>query len=289
MSEIRKTLEAHVAAAEKRMAEERDNPDLAKSRRQSYWDIVSPTYIENWPRTLMNLSVATVDIPLKVEDCERLISNNGEFAEGIEGAPHNIDDIVERMDVAIKQFPKGAFVRLGSRSPKDSYRGYEKKFKCESGKDAITFLCDTSERMYEDLNLAKIMGHAPHIFIREYVDIPVWAEFRCFVENKHLIGVSQYNYFAKRQEEIVQNAEAIHWAIETAFDTLIMPELHLWNVVVDVFVKKRTSGNENIWDVKLLEINPYFGWTDPCMFKWVDSQVTGVTLMEQGEFRYFKD
>lgn len=279
-------METHLANVQKQMDYDKAHPEEVKKRKTPYWEVVNPTYIENWPTELMNLSIPSIDIPLLVDDCDRINSNNGEFSEGYD-IHANIDDIIVKVDNAVKQFPNGAFIRLGSRSPKDSYVAYDNQFKCYSGLEAMAQLCGSSERIYEDLELAKIMGYNPHVFIREFIDIPVWSEFRCFVENKHLIGICQYNYFEKRQDEIVNNADSIEWAIKTAFSSVILPALHLYNVVCDVFVKKRTHGNETHWDVRLLEINPHYPLTDPCMFKWVNDSITNITINEPGKFLYY--
>jgi len=44
------------------------------------------------------------------------------------------------------------------------------------------------------------------------------------------------------------------------------------NVVFDVYLRRRTSENEVAWEVKLLEINPYFNLTDPCLYNWHKKQ-----------------
>lgn len=50
--------------------------------------------------------------------------------------------------------------------------------------------------------------------------------------------------------------------------------------MVDVFVKVNVQGNERHWQAKLLEINPWGIYTDPCLFNWSRDR------FEEFEFRY---
>jgi hypothetical protein len=193
----------------------------------------------------------------------------------------DISAIRARIDSAVGRFPKGVFIRLGSRSPKDSWIGHEKGFRCLDGGRAIEVLLGLSERVTDDLLLAIKEKYPPHIFVREWIDIPKWAEFRCFCRGKKLVGVSQYNYLDAHMPEIEENMDSIKWAIELFFDDF-RQATHLDDVVFDVFVVKRTSGNATNWQVKLLEINPFFEHTDPCLFDWRKSEGF------DGSFRFVK-
>lgn len=233
----------------------------------SYWDIVLPTYIENWPQALYALSIAQIDIPLTIDDARRLGSNIIEYGEAF-APPQPIDDIRQKVTAHVAKFPNGAFTRLGSRSPKDSYLGYNQGFKVEANTDPLRFMLDASERIYEDLLLAIQHSYAPHIFIRQWMDIPRWAEFRCFMHDRKLVGISQYNYLKGEVfPEIIADPAYIQWAIENFFPDFCNAS-HLDSVVFDVFLKISNHANTRVTEVKLLEINPYFEMTDPCLFAW---------------------
>jgi len=87
-----------------------------------YWNTVLPTYIENWPRGLHTLSVPSIDIALTVEDANLLGANIMEFGGAFETPKmgRDISHIRQRVTDAVEKMPNGAFIRLGSRSPKDS-------------------------------------------------------------------------------------------------------------------------------------------------------------------------
>lgn len=233
----------------------------------NYFELVKPTYIENWPKELYSLSIGQVGIKLSIKEAEILCSNNLELNECFNFERfQNPDEIIKILDSGIIKFPNGAFVRLGSRSPKDCL--YPSKEKCFNGKDAFKRLTACSERISEDLSLAINNNYEPYIWLREWQEIPEWAEFRCFMIDKKLAGISQYNYF-KTYPELQMFSSTIKWYIEM-FYRLFVKAIHLDNVVFDVFIKIKLDHKERVGQIKLLEINPFFELTDPCLFNWND-------------------
>ena len=233
-----------------------------------YRNMVVPTFLENWPHELEQLSIAQVDVPLTLEEAEAIGTNIIELFE-LFPEPHfrNIRDIVGRLDTAVRKFPNGAFVRLGSRSPKDSLHGYTHGFRVTDGVQAMKLLLGVSERISDDLQAALEWKYEPHIFVREWVIIPQWAELRCFMNGRKLVGISQYNYMSGHLEFLDKNVTPIRFAVEQFFDRFKVAS-HLDTVVFDVFVKHRCLDNVHDWSVKLLEINPFCEFTDPCLFSW---------------------
>lgn len=271
----------------------------------NYFDIVKPTYIENWEPALYSLSIASVDILLDGDAPRRLGTNIIEYGEAFcetdAESAHNkfaaswqaraarakmmhqpeppdrvdfvkpivacsdISDIRAKVSEAVDKMPNGAFVRLGSRSPKDAWSLLREGAKVLPGTDPLRFMLDCSERIYEDLTLAIQQNYTPHIWVRQWVDIPKWSEFRCFMHNRQLVGISQY-YYDEVFPEL--DADLCEWAIKEFFK-LFISATTMDSVVFDVFVKSRQVGpNSRDIEVKLLEINPYFELTDPCLFAW---------------------
>jgi len=236
-------------------------PILAKY----HFEIASPTYLENWPNELRRLSIAQHDIPMTLEEAQTFIDLMGENKEG-PGTKIALARLATELEPEIKQFPKGAFVRLGSRSPKDAF--YLEPPVCHDAAKALTLLfCSESERVLDDLCLAVRHNYTPHIFVREWIDIPDWSEFRCFMKARRLIGVSQY-YYRAHYPEVTSDVDGLLWAINHFFNTDFAAASHLEDVVFDVFVRRKERGRDVEWQVKLLEINPFFRYTDPCLFDW---------------------
>ncbi len=177
-----------------------------------------------------------------------------------------------RAVTALSKFPKGAIVRLGSRSPKDAWSWIQDGAKLVVGDDPLKHIIGCSERMYEDLTLALNSGYAPHIFVREWIDIPKWAEFRCFLRNKRLAGVSQY-YYHQYFPELDTNHDLVNHWLRYYVNNFIGPACADFpEVIFDVaaLINRRETeiGTEVNVEFKLVEINPFFEMTDPCLFDW---------------------
>lgn len=241
-----------------------------------YFNLVSPTYIENWPDALHRLSIASARVPLLEGEAEALGASNGEYAEAFP-APHfrDLSALQQRLDDAIQRFPGGAFVRLGSRSPKDSWDGAANGFRCLDGARAIKLMTDSSERVSDDLHLAIANGYTPSIWVRQWLEIQPWQEWRCLMRGRKLIGVSQYNYRIKDADGIKAVADTANlaaWAIGE-FSYEFQAASHLGDAVFDVILYRKTRQGESgpkrtETEVKLLEVNPFCEMTDPCLFRW---------------------
>jgi hypothetical protein len=232
-----------------------------------YPEKVFPTYLENWPDALRKLSIPQIDIPLSLGEGRALGSHIWHFKQWF-GHPSPIDDIITKIKAALLHFPEGAFVRLGSRSGKDSY--YAKKYglKIVHVDTAIKILTQASERVAFDLRLALQHHYPPHIFVRQWIEIPKWAEFRCFMKQRKLIGISQYDCKNLGYcPEIAVNAAQIELAIKSFFEKFKVAS-HLHDIVFDVFVIMPTHEISHPWKIKLLEINPFFSKTEAGLFHW---------------------
>lgn len=256
---------------------------------QAYWDLARPTFIENWPNVLHSLSIASAQVKLDLREAHALGSYILELGEGFDAPEeHEVlrSMIISRLDEKLKNFKKGVFVRLGSRSPKDAMywgvdsEGHKPNGEIQTGQQAFELLTCCSERITEDLHMQIAMGYEPSIWLREGLDLPAWSEFRCFMKDRTLIGISQY-YYRAPYPEIKEDANGLKWAIWQFFGQEFRDASHLDSVVFDVFVKRRrlavtdSRGNKlpgtpewNGYEVKLLEINPFFNLTDPCLFNW---------------------
>lgn len=251
-----------------------------------YFNAVKPTYIENWPAGLVNHSIATVHFPLSADQARALIAHSCLALEAgripTEEENRILKELETVVDHHIRQFPRGAFIRLGSRSPKDSWLGHREGFRCASGAHAVNLLCD-SERIYDDLHLALANNYTPHLAVREWLEIHPWQEFRCFYCGRKLVGISQYNYL--KQEvfpEIAELAGSIEWAIKQKSE-IVAPLLPADDVVVDYIYRVKQHGNENVNEVVLLECNPFMIYTDPCLFDWSRDS------FQKFEFRYLSN
>ena len=202
--------------------------------------------------------------------------------------PALLQSLCDHIGTVITSLPtkKGAFVKLSTRSPKDSHVAFAKahtsylarcpslgasasineklillsevvieSLKVTSGEEAIKLLI-SSDRVGEDLEYALEtgddgFGQRISIVVREWVEIPLWAEFRGFVWNSNLTSIGQYNHpvtFPILQEQAL--VTAVKSDIVTFFHK-IKDQIALDRYIIDfAWTKDR---------VYLVEVNPFDG------------------------------
>lgn len=235
----------------------------------AYFALVRPTYIENWPPTLHALSVPHRDIPLTLAEAHALGGRNPAFRDRTGAARYEaVDGLVERLTAALRLYPGGAFVRLGSRSGKDSAYAARHGMRVNNAAAALSLLTEDSARIAFDLRLALRFNYPPHLFVRRWLDIPAWSEFRCFVKERRLVGVSQYNICDETTHpEIERYAGRIKATIESFVAELIAVS-HLPDVIFDLWLKLCGPAPDIMFSAQLIELNPFFSHTDACLFDW---------------------
>jgi hypothetical protein len=102
------------------------------------------------------------------------------------------------------------------------------------------------------------------LFLFPWLPIPKWAEFRIFIREHRVIGVSQY-YSDGTYPEIAHHEAALKAAL-AGFAKVALPRLHLPDVALDVFAEPTPDG----FRIRLVELNPMVQRTDPCMFTWAN-------------------
>lgn len=241
----------------------------------NHWEMARPTYIENWAHALYPMSIPQVRARLSVEQAKALGRVNGEwgavFAEYYPGDPHEDREMMEgllgKLQLGIASNPGGSFVRLGSRSPKDSWLGHREGFRCETAERALALLTDSSERVHDDLSMAVHHDYGPSIYFRQWLDIPKWTEFRGFMRGRELVGISQY-FYGEHLKKVAKNEQAIRRVIANKFFPRFREACHLDDAVFDVLIRCHDLSFPA--DTRLIEINPFFDLTDPCLFSWKD-------------------
>lgn len=239
------------------------------------WEYETRTFITNWNEALIKRSIPTIFFPLTAEerwDYFNLMFSNGETEEQQKVFKHFTGKIAPAFEV----FTEGVFLRNDRRSPKDSESFFTKNgiVPALSPQQAVAFSL-YSERTYMDLKTAIDQDHLPVLVVRKWMEFEKEREFRCFVRDGNLIGISQY-YHSEQYDRIVQDREKIQSHIEQFYgeikeDLLLLGE----NIVFDVY-----DGKD---EMTLIETNPY-GMSDPCCFTYdeLDSATDLVFHLKQG-------
>ena len=225
------------------------------------------TFIENWPPELMRLSFATR--LFRLTPVER--DNLSLLFEAYNGGQAQIDEATinslrQQLTEEIAHFPHGAFVKLSSRSPKDAWDARDQKWKVFEGSAALQWFAE-SERIHDDLCAARTSNEPVYIAIREWRDICPQDEWRVFIKERRIVAVSQYDYY-NSYPNMHGEIGSIRWAIDQFWPTL-KAALHLDTVIADLWVRSNAHETGRVWEARLIEINPYGNWTDPCLLDWL--------------------
>ncbi|KAH7938251.1 hypothetical protein HPB49_021981 [Dermacentor silvarum] len=181
-------------------------------------------------------------------------------------------ELEEAVSAAIKRLGGRVFPKLNWSSPKDATWIATNNSPC-----CIFKACTDWNKGMDTSNLFQY-----ELILRKWVEIDPSTEFRCFVKDSILIGISQrdythYYYHIEEQEaNIVQD-------IMSFFHERIKSKFVSSSYVFDVYRKRKDV-------VKLLDFNPFGTHTDSLLFDWEElenfkvDQAAGLPV-----FRYMKE
>ena len=152
------------------------------------------------------------------------------------------------------------FLKLITRSPKDIMANDE-----DHGKPSPSFLLSdamnsivSSMRCFEDLVLLRHLPQAS-IVVRPFIKFRASEEWRVYIKDKKIVGISQYYYHSEFPELDKKEMDFINQEVRDIVNDIVIPNIPLNDFIADIIV-----GNENRPTV-VLETNPY-GLSDPCLF-----------------------
>ncbi len=219
------------------------------------------TSISEWPDSVFDLCLPFQQIDISKNDLDALIVLSGGIISGQDRSDTLglSDDFISDFDAVLSAHPAGAHIRfdlcslkLGSTSPRIF--------------TTSAFLASVSrgrERISSTLSSAAIEKKDAHLFIFPWHNIPPWSEFRLFIRDRKVVGVSQYHH-QKAYPEIQENLEAIKASL-IPFSRRLIDALHMDTVVADVFVEQQADDS---FKTTLIELNPFIQRTNPCLYSW---------------------
>ncbi|KAJ3046013.1 hypothetical protein HDV00_003761 [Rhizophlyctis rosea] len=189
--------------------------------------------------------------------------------------PH-FPDLERDIAEAVQELGGAVFPKLNWSSPKDaSWIALSGTLKCDNAAD-IFLLLKSSDFVTHDLCQAfehcctaspdEELPKRPERFelvLRKWYDLSPSMEFRCFVRDGNLIGISQRDT-ANYYEFLPELANDFRDLIEHFYDQKLEGKFPDPSFVFDVYINK---GNRKVW---LLDINPFGPMTDALLFKWED-------------------
>ena len=216
----------------------KDSKEREETRRKEFFD----SGFDRWYDLVKDKTIPSQLVEIKPVEAKAIVlcwkrdfqhkeRDSAVLAEGQIQLPADLHDLIDRLSSTITSFSsgKGAFVKLSTRSPKDSPVAFEKahktyqaclgslgdnpsindklnllstiigeSLKVTTGEEAVKLLV-SSDRVGEDLEYALEKGDeeftkSVHLVVREWVNVPLWGEFRGFVSGGRLTALGQYNY-----------------------------------------------------------------------------------------------
>lgn len=219
------------------------------------------TFIDHWPAEISALSIKTKIHPLSEHDKKALLSQHSDTRTLI-GCGRRLqfsDSLLSWINESIKEYPNGVFARLGSCSFVTEARLPNPAFTTEH---VVKLLMHPGERAAMLSYRCHIARQPISLCIRDWQDFPPWSEFRMFIKNKKLVGISQYHW-RRCYPEIHENIDQI---VRITRNTAIplLESIHLDSVVADIYIN--CSDSNKSWT--LIELNPFLEYTDACLFSW---------------------
>ncbi|KAK9077528.1 hypothetical protein SSX86_005865 [Deinandra increscens subsp. villosa] len=198
--------------------------------------------------------------------------------------PPSFPELESQINLSIKTLGGAIFPKLNWSSPKDSaWISSDSSLKCTSFTE-ITLLLKSSDSLVHDLchaydSCSDCNIHRPARFFlalrRWYPDLHPEREFRIFIHNHILVGISQREvttYYPILTEE----KHGLEKVIQDFYTDKVSMGFESESYTFDVYVRKDMK-------VKLLDFNPWCESTLPLLFTW--AELESDQLISEPEFR----
>lgn len=148
------------------------------------------TWLEHWPAELAALSFRQQAVLLADAELHALGRANGVGASVFEAQPPAVlQGLCARLQAGLDALAGPAFVRLGSRSPKDTPLFLESAGQARTGEQALALLSAGSARVAFDLRLCRRERWQPSVYLREWHAIAPEQEWRGYLRGTQLAGL----------------------------------------------------------------------------------------------------
>jgi hypothetical protein len=222
---------------------------------------VAQTFMENWPEGVRKLAPRSASLELSLPDVVGLGSYSRHFRAQMSvasGLPLS-EELTDKIAAALGAFPGGVMPRIGYCSWKESSLI---NAPARNLRDVMAIISKDDERIARALVVHAQSRESACLHLREWRRIPSSSEFRIFIKKRRFVGASQYAH-SEVHEDIQSGFETV-WGAITQFCLELIPQLHLDDVVADVFLEYAGESARAV----LIELNPLNARTDSCLFNW---------------------
>lgn len=227
----------------------------------AYEDIIELTFPDYWYEDLADYTMPSALIPLSGRDLVALASVDPAFRamRKLPGVMPLSDDLMRLIGLELAALKGPAFLRTSYGMAKECPFAYAPVTTLREVEGILRWNDARLMRFYRE-RLAS--GDPASLFLRRWVKIPSWAEFRVFVRARQIVGVSQYPA-QTFHPEIPAQADALRQAIVQLFHEM-MHLLPLGDVIVEVYADATPKGMV----MRVVELNPMLSLADAGLFSW---------------------
>lgn len=246
-----------------------DSSAMSSSIPPSLYEYCQPTLLTEWSDDLLAHSFDTRFIYLDAAQSE-LLSRGPLWRGPVWGYADPVASaLIEKLEPAFEAFGGEAFVRTHWRSGKDSSLSQQRRGRFPSPWLAMSSLRE-SRRFQEDVAMLASIRMLPILVVRRWASIEPWAEFRCFIRDRRLIGISHLRNQPSLPPAVRARAGVLHRLIAEYCQTWsnLLPRE---SVVADVVAPGwdgRALDDAAPPRLVLSELNPWHGMTDAGWFDW---------------------
>lgn len=237
---------------------------------QDWYNNLNGVKFSDWGKELFSYSSPIKDIKIPSKIIIPCLENDKK-------AEHILVNYLQRqLNKLENQFFFGAnrirelFVKLESRSPKDYIQNWPKEdYKALHNAEEIVDALLGSMRTFEDLVFLTQLKDEVILYVRPFANLERRYEWRVFVKDRKVIGISQqfyketFSYNKKYLNEIKRS-------VTYFMDNICIPNIKVDSFVADLYVSGGTHYKPGITkrflDISIIETNPY-GLSDPCLFE----------------------
>lgn len=201
---------------------------------------------------------------------------------------HRFPEFHQRLKDVIAELGGAVFPKLNWSAPQDAtHMMTEKTMRCIQPND-IYLLLKSSNLITHDLDHAfdgcqdkatSSANFTPILTLRPWLNIKPSLEFRCFVKQRTLIGISQrdrnhYSWLSAMRPVIAAK-------VEDFFERVMRTSFPDSSFVFDVYIPEDSTFRHNLGAVQLIDINPWAPKTGSLLFSWnelLTMEVPGMLL-----------
>ena len=222
------------------------------------------TAMESWPDALFEMSLVKDRVPLSRNDLINIGLATPDFRRALDTEERPTFSAATRksLDNVLAEHSDGGFIRLGFCSFKHPFTVLSP---LKNGQDALRLMSMDNERV-ATFAVQYLLTEKPCVlFISSWCSIPKWAEFRIFIRDYKVIGISQYHH-RTRYAELNAKLLALEHSLY-AFAERLLETLHIPSAAADVWIDLSDASEAT----HLIDLNPLIRQTDPCLFSWNDT------------------